>query len=285
MSPQQTPEQIIDSQRQDWNRVAGGWEKWDEFFDRSMGFLNRLIGDARLRPGQRTLDLGSGTGYPALLAAQVVGPQGSVNGIDLAEQMLAAAERKARRLGLKNVAFRTGDVTQLPFEDASLDAITSRFCLMFLPDIPKALTEVSRVLKPGGWMAAAVWSAPDKNPYLKIPMDTIKEFIDLPPPDPAAPGIFRLAKQGELAALARQAGLADVAEEEFLGDVTFAAAEEYFSSLMDIAAPIQNLWAKLSPSQQTDARRRIIERAETHRRGSAVALPVAVRIVAGRKPL
>jgi len=151
---QQTPEQIIEGQRQDWNRVAGGWEKWDRFFDEQMAFLNhRLVSDARLRAGMRVLDLGSGTGYPALLGAQTVGPNGSVTGLDLAEQMLAAARRKATTLGLSNITFRTDDVTALPFEANSFDAVTSRFCLMFLPEIPKAAAEITRVLKPGAWLA------------------------------------------------------------------------------------------------------------------------------------
>lgn len=283
MSP--SPEQVIESQRQDWNRVAGGWEKWDRFFDEQMAYLNhRLVADARARSGMRVLDLGSGTGYPALLAAQTVGETGSVIGVDLAEQMLEAARRKAASLKLSNTTFRTGDVTTLPFEAASFDAVTTRFCLMFLPEPPKAVAEIARVLKPNTWLAAAVWSAPDKNPYLRIPMDIIKQFIDLPPPDPTAPGIFRLAKQGELAGMLQQAGFIDISEYEFLGDVQFSAAEKYFSSLMDIAAPIQNLWAKLSPTQQTEARGNIIQTAGQYRKGSVIALPIAVRIVAGRKP-
>src|SRR6478609_12219343 len=101
---QQNVQDFIESQRQDWNRVAGGWEKWDRFFDEQMAFFNhRLVADARLRFGMRVLDLGSGTGYPALLAAQAVGANGSVVGIDLAEHMLAVAERKAKQLGLHNV--------------------------------------------------------------------------------------------------------------------------------------------------------------------------------------
>lgn len=280
-----SPQQVIESQRQDWNRVAGGWEKWDRFFDEQMAFLNhRLVADARVRSGMRVLDLGSGTGYPALLAAQTVGATGIVTGIDLAEQMLDAARRKTVSLKLSNTTFRTGDVTTLPYETASFDAVTTRFCLMFLPEIPKAVTEIARILKPNTWLATAVWSAPDKNPYLRIPMDVIKQFIDLPPPDPTTPGIFRLAKPSELAGMLQQAGLTDIAEQEFLGDVRFTAADEYFSSLMDIAAPIQNVWTKLSSTQQIEARQRIIHTADQYRIGSVVALPIAVRMVSARKP-
>ncbi|QPD05513.1 MAG: putative Ubiquinone/menaquinone biosynthesis methyltransferase UbiE [Candidatus Nitrospira kreftii] len=280
-----SPEQVIEGQRQDWNRVADGWEKWDCFFDEQMAFLNhRLVGDARLRAGLRVLDLGSGTGYPAILAAQTVGARGSVVGIDLAQQMLDAAGRKVASLQLSNLTFRAGDVTTLPFETASFDAVTTRFCLMFLPDIPKAVAEIARILKPDTWMAAAVWSTPEKNPYLKIPIDIIKQFIELPPPDPAAPGIFRLAMPGELAAMLHQAGFIDISEQEFLGDVRFAEGGEYFSSLMDIAAPIQNLWEKLNPTQQTEARQRIIDTAGQYRNESGIALPIAVRMVAARKP-
>jgi hypothetical protein len=162
--------------------------------------------------------------------------------------------------------------------------MTTRFCLMFLPEIPKAVAEIARILKPDTWVAAAVWSAPEKNPYLKIPIDVIKQFVELPPPDPTAPGIFRLAKPGELAGMLEQAGLANISEQEFLGDVRFAAADDYFSSLMDIAAPIQNLWGKLSPTQQAEAKQHIIHTAEQYSRGSIIALPIAVRMLAARKP-
>ena len=284
--PQQTAQQFVEDQRQDWNRVASGWEKWDRFFDEQMAFLNhRLVADARLRAGLRVLDLGSGTGYPALLAAQTVGSSAAVVGIDLAEQMLEAARRKADSLGLFNITFRTGDVTTLPFEAASFDAVTSRFCLMFLPEIQKAAAEIARTLKPGGWLSAAVWSVPDKNAYLMIPITVIKQFLDLPPPDSSAPGIFRLAKPGDLAGMLQEAGFVSIAEEEFLAEVRFSSGGEYYESLMDIAAPIQNLFAKLSDQQKTDARDRILSSADLYRRADGIALPIAVRTIAARKPV
>jgi ubiquinone/menaquinone biosynthesis C-methylase UbiE len=277
---------IIEGQRQDWNRVAGGWEKWDRLFDEQMAFLNhRLVADARLHAGMKVLDLGSGTGYPALLGAQTVGTTGRVTGMDLAEHMLAAADRKATRLGLTNVSFRTGDVTSLPFEPNSFDAVTSRFCLMFLPEIPKATAEIARVLKPGSWVAAAVWSAPEKNPSIGLSMAAIKQVIELPPPDPTAPGIFRLAKPGELAGMFQQAGLGDVTDQEFLAEWSYASADEYYTSLMEIAAPVQNLMAKLTDAQKQDVKHRIIQAASDFTRGERVVFPMAVRIVAGRKPL
>jgi len=283
---QQTPQQVIEGQRQDWNRVAGGWEKWDRFFDEQMAFLNhRLVADARLRSGLRVLDLGSGTGYPALLAAQTVGPSGSVIGIDLADRMLDVARRKASSLALTNVTFRTGDATSLPFETGSFDAVTSRFCLMFLPEIPRAAAEIARILKPGGWLAAAVWSAPDKNPSIRLSMEAIKQVVELPTPDPAAPGIFRLAKAGDLSGMLQQAGLTDMTEHEFLAEWSYASAEEYYTSLTEIAAPVQNLMATLSADQTQDVKQRILQAATQYRRGGRIVFPSAVRMVAARKPL
>ncbi|MDP3091850.1 MAG: methyltransferase domain-containing protein [Nitrospira sp.] len=277
---------LIEGQRQDWNRVAGGWEKWDRLFDEQMAFLNhRLVADARLHAGMNVLDLGSGTGYPALLGAQTVGVTGRVTGMDLAEQMLAAADRKAARLSLTNVSFKTGDVTSLPFEPNSFDAITSRFCLMFLPEIPKAAAEIARVLKPGSWVAAAVWSASEKNPSIGLSMAAIKQVIELPPPDPTAPGIFRLAKPGELAGMFQQAGLVDVTDHEFLAEWSYASADEYYTSLMEIAAPVQNLMAKLTDTQKQDVKQRITQAASNYTRAGRIVFPMAVRIVAGRKPV
>ncbi len=190
---------------------------------------------------------------------------------------------EAKERGLTHVTFRTGDVTALPFEGGSFDAVISRFCLMFLPEIPKAIAEIVRVLKPGGYVSAAVWAGPDKNPYLRIPMDIIKTIIPLPPPDPEAPGIFRLARPGDLAGMYGRAGLTGVCEEEFTAEVTFATAEEFLRSLMDVAAPIQNLFAKLTPDQRTQAEQGIISAVNDHRRPQGIVLPIAVRLVGGRK--
>ena len=281
----QDSQQIIEGQRQDWNRVAGAWEKWDRLFEEQAVYLNhRLVADARLRQGHAVLDVGSGTGYPAILAAQTVGASGSVTGIDLAGDMLAVAQRKAKRLGLLNVTFRTGDATTLPFETASFDAVISRFCLMFLPDVPKASTEIARVLKPNRWFAVMVWTSPERNPRIGLSMAAMKQVFDLPPPDPTAPGIFRLAKPGELAGMLQEAGLVDITEQEFLAEWSYESPEQYYTTMMEIAAPVQNLMAGCSDSQRQEVKRLILEAASAYRQGDRITFPIAVRVVAGRKP-
>jgi ubiquinone/menaquinone biosynthesis C-methylase UbiE len=278
-----TAAQVIDTQREEWNRVAPAWEKWDRRLEENMVFINyRLVADARLRPGQHVLDLGSGTGCPALLAAQAVGNGGGVVGLDLAEGMLAVARRKASALNVPNVTFRTADVTALPFEADTFDAVTSRFCLMFLPEIPKALAEIARVLKPTGYLAAAVWSVPEKNPFITIPLKVLGTFLTLPPPDPGQPGIFRLAKHGDLAGMAERAGLRVLEDEELTGESRYDSADEYYDSLMEMAAPIQPLFAALSANDRAKAQAEIKREAERYRRGNGIAMPMAIRIVAAR---
>lgn len=282
---QMSPEEIIDQQRQDWSRVAPAWEKWDGLLHQNLSFLNyRLVGDARIRPGQRVLDLGSGTGYPAIVAADAVGNQGEVLGLDLSEEMLDRAKRKAYGLGLFNLDFRVADVTRLSEGDDSFDAVISRFCLMFLPDVPKAVAEIARVLKPGGYLAAAVWSGPDQNPFIRIPMEVLRRFIEIPTPPPGQPGIFRLAKPGDLSGMVEQAGLQKLGDDEIQADSFYDSADTYWTNLLDVAAPLQPLFAKLSAKDRGEAERQIKEAVEQFRKGEEIALPMAIRVVVARKP-
>jgi hypothetical protein len=133
-------------------------------------------------------------------------------------------------------------------------------------------------------VAAAIWSAPERNPSIGLAMIILKQFLELPPPDSSAPGIFRLAKPGDLAGMLQQAGLTDIEDEEFLGEWSYASAEEYYISLMEIAAPVQNFRAEFSDAQKEEVKRLIIQAASQYRRGERIIFPFAVRMVAARKP-
>ena len=103
-----------------------------------------------LRSGEVVLDLGSGAGFDAILAAQQVGPTGAVIGIDMTPAMLAKARANAEALGLTHVKFREGYIEALPVEDASVDVVISNGVINLSPDKETVFGEVFRVLKPGG---------------------------------------------------------------------------------------------------------------------------------------
>jgi arsenite methyltransferase len=104
----------------------------------------------RLAPGERILDLGSGAGTDSLIAAQMVGPQGTVTGIDMTPEMLVKARAAAAEIGLANVVFVAGEAEQLPFADASFDVVVSNGVIDLIPDKDAVFAELHRVLAPGG---------------------------------------------------------------------------------------------------------------------------------------
>lgn len=106
-----------------------------------------------LQPGQRVVDLGSGGGLDALLAARRVGPAGQVIGVDMTPQMLALAEANRAAAGLDNVEFRQGYIEDLPVDDGSADVVISNCVLSLSVDKPRVLAEAWRVLVPGGRLA------------------------------------------------------------------------------------------------------------------------------------
>jgi arsenite methyltransferase len=104
----------------------------------------------RLEPGERVLDLGSGAGTDSLVAAQMVGPEGGVTGIDMTPEMLAKARAAAEEMGAENVEFVESEAEQLPFADGSFDVVISNGVIDLIPDKDAVFGELFRVLKPGG---------------------------------------------------------------------------------------------------------------------------------------
>ena len=109
----------------------------------------------RLEPGERVLDLGSGAGTDSLVAAQMVGEQGHVTGIDMTPQMLGKARAAAAAMGTRNVEFVEAEAEQLPFADASFDVVVSNGVIDLIPDKDAVFSELHRVLDSGGRLQIA----------------------------------------------------------------------------------------------------------------------------------
>ena len=165
---------------------------------------------AGVRPGDRVLDIAAGTGDQTLLAARRVGPTGAVLATDIAASMLDVAAAAARQEGLTNVTTRVLDAQRLDLAPASFDAVIARFGLMFLPDLHDALVGIRRVLRPGGKLAALVWSTPERNPAFARPVAIARRCAGWPPSAAEGPGVFALGRPGTLEAAYREADFREV---------------------------------------------------------------------------
>ena len=125
-----------------------------------------LVSAARIAAGDTVLDVACGTGVVARAAADRLGGTGYVTGVDINEAMLAVARRHR-----PDITWRTGDLCELPFPDASFDVVTCQAALMFIADRARALREMARVTRPGGTVAIQVWAALDDQPAYRVLVD------------------------------------------------------------------------------------------------------------------
>ena len=231
-------EEIREQQKQSWNKFSPGWKKWDEM---TMEFLKPMGTEiiASIKPSGKELilDIAAGTGEPGLTIASML-DGGKVIITDLAEDMLTIAKENAANRGITNIETKACDVCELPFVENSFDAISCRFGFMFFPDMQLAADEMYRVLKPNGRIATSVWDVPEKNFWVTATMGTINKNIELPPPVPGAPGMFRCAKPGLMQEIFEKAGFKNVTVKEVPTKLTSGTAETYWNMMTEVAAPI-----------------------------------------------
>jgi len=231
-------EEIREQQKASWNAFSIGWQKWDCLlmgFSKPMG--NEIIRLLNLKDADIVLDVASGTGEPGLSIAKKLSG-GKVVISDLSENMIKIAQEKAAGRGIENIETVVCDICELPFPDNTFDAISCRFGFMFFPDMLLSAKEMFRVLKPGGRVATAVWNVPAKNFWVTAFSSTIGRNMQLPSPQPGAPGMFRCAESGLIQDLFQQAGFKNTSETEVNGKLKCGTTDVYWNLMTEVAAPV-----------------------------------------------
>lgn len=201
----------------------------------------QMLAASRLQPGDHVLDIAAGTGDQSRMAAKLVGPNGSVLATDISEEALKVAAQLAEQEGYRNITTRVANAEQLDLEDNGYDAVISRFGLMFIPNQQQALAEMRRVLKPGGRLAAIVWSLAERNPLFALYVDVIEK-----PVEAKQLGFFSLADADHFAGVFKSAGFQEVLVEP----ITLTYQFPSFDLLRAYWGPLfEQTLAKLDPEQ------------------------------------
>jgi SAM-dependent methyltransferase len=279
------PDEIRDGQRRAWAGLSAGWDKWDAVITAQLAPVGTAMIDALdLTDGGDHLDIASGTGEPGLSIARLV-PRGRVVLTDLAPEMLDVAARRARAEHLGNVVTRACSADDLPFGDATFDSVTVRFGYMFFPDLPAATAEFVRVLRPGGRLCASVWVDPAANPWTGIAMQAIATAVELPPPDPDGPNMYRCATPGQVGALYEAAGLRDVAEWDVDVELVTGSADEYWEMVSEHVSLAVAALQQVDAATRDRIRAHAVEQVRAFEHDGTVRVPGRARAVVGTKPV
>lgn len=171
-----------------------------------------LIDRARIKAGERILDVGCGNGSTSFAFAKAAGSNGHVTGVDISAPMLSRA-RENTPAGAP-VEFFLADATIHPFAPESFDLLASRFGVMFFADPATSFTNLHRAMRRSGRLAFACWREPRENPFFMVPLQAVYKHVPkLPPVGPEDPGPFSFASEERVTRILKAAGFSGIAME------------------------------------------------------------------------
>jgi SAM-dependent methyltransferase len=243
-----------DSTRAQWDEAAAAWHAWGPALEDWLGEATTLMLDAAgVHAGSTVLDVAAGAGGQSLAAARRAGPGGRVLATDISPVILRHAAAAAAAAGLATVAIRPLDAERLDVEPSGFDAVISRLGLMYLPDLARALAGMHRALRPGGRLAAVVFSTPERNGFFSIPVSIARQRARLAPPAPGQPGPFSLGAPGVLDQALYRAGFVDVGTQAVPAPLRLPRAADCLRFLRESAGALHQMLANLTATERDQA--------------------------------
>jgi ubiquinone/menaquinone biosynthesis C-methylase UbiE len=264
-----------------------GWDKAVQDYDRYFVPLlkhcsERSIEMLELKPAERVLDVATGTGVAAFMAAERVGPTGEVVATDISEKMVEAVRAEAERRGVANMTFERVDAEEISFPDGSFDAALCVLGLMYPADPQRAIEQMYRVLRPGGRAAAAVWGRRERCGW-----NSVFPITDAQVNSDVCPLFFALGAPGALKYAFERAGFAVEDEQRIDRPVDFATGQDMLSAIF-AGGPVALAYSRFSPEVREQVHAEFLQSVSEYRRNGpegqdGYEIPGEFVFVLGRK--
>ncbi|MDO8615803.1 MAG: methyltransferase domain-containing protein [Dehalococcoidia bacterium] len=264
-------------QRYGWDMAV---QDYDQYFVPLLRHCSeRCLALLDLQPGERVLDVATGTGIAAFLAAEIVGPEGAVVATDISQRMVDATRAEAERRGIVNMQCEREDAEELSHADASFAAVSCVLGLMYPADPQRAIAQMQRVLRPGGRAAVAVWGRRDRCGWASI-----FPIVDSRVESDVCPLFFQLGAPGALSYAFQKAGFVDLHEERVDRPLCFAGERDVLAAVF-AGGPVALAYSKFSPETREAAHREFLESISEYRRGDGYEVPGEFVFMLARKPV
>jgi ubiquinone/menaquinone biosynthesis C-methylase UbiE len=277
---------MVVSADSDWNSFGrtNASQKWRRQ-SAAMGsdMTQALVDTAQVGPGMRVLDVACGTGEPAISLATLLENSGEVVGVDLSPAPLQIAAERAVQRGLANARFQQADAHDLPFPDSNFDCITSRLGVMFFTDLPRALAEMHRVLKPAGRATLLVWG-PINQPYFETTVGTVLRML----PDTIMPDsgrkMFALGSEGVLTKALRESGFTHAEERIVTVPWTWSGTpEEVWEYFQEVTVPFAPLLKSISGERRQEIDKEVMGAINKYLDATSIKFTATVNITVAIK--